>query len=54
MTPYECAEYLKSDDGITNAHQESATEGQTEVYIYEKNTDDSNNYISIPIRFKDT
>lgn len=53
MTPYECAEYLKSDDGITNAHQESATEGQTEVYIYEKHIG-TNNYSSIPIRFKDT
>ncbi|CAF0736199.1 unnamed protein product [Brachionus calyciflorus] len=31
MTPEESAEYLKTDDGITNAHQESAVEGQTEA-----------------------
>lgn len=34
MNPYESAEYLKSDDGITTAHQESATEGQTEVWLF--------------------
>ena len=33
MNPYESAEYLKSNDGITNAHQESAVEGQTEVEL---------------------
>lgn len=31
MTPDESAEYLKSDESITNVHQESAQEGQTEV-----------------------
>ena len=31
MSPEECAEYLKTDEGITSAHQDSANEGQTEV-----------------------
>lgn len=31
MTPEQSAEYLKADDSITNAHQESATEGQTDA-----------------------
>jgi hypothetical protein len=31
MSPEESAEYLKTDESITNAHQESAQEGQTEV-----------------------
>jgi hypothetical protein len=31
MSPEERAEYLKSDDSMTSAHQESAQEGQTEV-----------------------
>lgn len=34
MPPEERAEYLKTDIKITNAHQESAQEGQTEVWIY--------------------
>lgn len=37
MTPEQCAEYLKTDESITNAHQESAQEGQTEV-IYINNS----------------
>ena len=31
MSPEQCAEYLKTDDSITSAHQESAQEGQTET-----------------------
>lgn len=33
MSPEESAEYLRTDDSITNAHQESAVEGQTEVTL---------------------
>lgn len=33
MTAEESAEYLRTDYSITNAHQESAIEGQTEVKI---------------------
>ncbi len=31
MSPEQCAEYLKTDDSISSAHQESANEGQTET-----------------------
>ncbi len=33
MTPEESAEFLKADESITNAHQECAQEGQTEVIL---------------------
>ena len=39
MTPEESAEYLKTDDSITNAHQESASEGQTETPNVEEDVD---------------
>ena len=35
MTPGERAEYLKTDHSITNAHHDSATAGQSEVYYNE-------------------
>lgn len=36
MDPAERAEYLKTDSSITSAHHDSATSGQSEVFIVKK------------------
>lgn len=39
MSPEECAEYLKTDESITQAHLESAQEGQTEPPSHDETID---------------
>jgi hypothetical protein len=50
MSPEESADYLKTDESISNAHKESAQEGQTEAgfsYFSSKYPSSSNKLIKV-------